>query len=135
MLPSMIWMQLSHVKVSKKLGKNYFSHIIYVLDNKINEGVIYDGFYLSNYARDNVYSSVTVDECQYLCEITDQCRYFIYDLKSAMSGGPFENKCHLKFGVGSRIYLEGGAFGHKYSSGKEHTVCKKKKNIWYSFFS
>ena len=136
MLLSMIWMQPTHVKVSTKLEK-IISHIIYmyVLDNKINEGVIYDGFYLSNYARNNVYRSVTVEECQYLCEITDQCRYFIYDLKSLMSGGPFKNKCHLKFGVGRQIDLEGGAFGHKYSSGKEHTVfCKKKKNICYTFF-
>ena len=111
--------------MSKKTKKNNCSPIIHVLDNKIDEGVIYDGFYISNYdyVGSNVYRSVTVEECQYLCEISDQCRYFIYDLKSLMSGGPFENKCHLKFGVGRRIELEGGAFGHKYSSGNEKYIC------------
>ena len=60
----------------------------------------------------NNYSIVTVDECQYLCEISDLCRYFNYNYDT--------KACFLKFGVG-KIKDFNGAFGHKYSSGDKTT--------------
>ena len=78
----------------------------------------YQGYPLVNYARFNFYSQVTVDECQYLCEISDLCQYFNYVYKNEN----YEHACFLKFGVGKRItdprlIGEGASFGHKYSSG------------------
>ena len=76
----------------------------------------YQGFPLFNYAGYNTYGSVTVDECQYLCEISDLCRYFNYRIDM--------NTCFLKFGVGynNTEFKNNGAFGHKYSSGKQITL-------------
>ena len=79
----------------------------------------YQGYPLANYAGSNTYSQVTVDECQYLCEISDLCRYFNYVNKNEY----YEQACFLQFGVGRRriydekIIGEGASFGHKYSSG------------------
>ena len=63
-----------------------------------------------------MYSRVTPDECQYLCEITDLCQYFNHVIMIDR----FENSCSLQFGVGNRISSVdevGASFGHKYSSG------------------
>ena len=78
----------------------------------------YQGYPLFNYAGVSTYSQVTVDECQYLCEISDLCRYFNYVNKTEQ----YEHACFLKFGVGKlitdeKIIGEGPSFGHKYSSG------------------
>ena len=78
----------------------------------------YQGYPLANYAGSNIYSQVTVDECQYLCEISDLCRYFNYVNKNKN----YEQACFLKFGVGKLVtdekaIGEGPSFGHKYSSG------------------
>ena len=80
----------------------------HVLDKRTIDGVHYQGFPLTNYGGKNVYSQVTVNECQYLCEITTLCRYFNY----------LDKYCNLKFGVGKKVYKYGGSFGYKYSSGK-----------------
>ena len=78
----------------------------------------YQGYPLKNYAGVNSFSQVTVDECQYLCEIFDLCRYFNYVNKNE----EYEKACFLKFGVGrlatdEKFIGEGPSFGHKYSSG------------------
>ena len=80
------------------------------LDNMRMEGINYAGFPLLNYAKTSFYSRVTVEECQYLCEISDLCRYFIYN----------DNGCYLYFGVGEKvspITNTNTVFGNKYSSG------------------
>ena len=81
-------------------------YIKHVLDNKTIKGNQYFGFPLNNYGGRNIYSKVTIDECQYLCEITALCRYFNYG----------NEKCYLKFGVGKK-HETNGYFGYKYSSG------------------
>ena len=87
---------------------------INVLDNKRIENLNYQGFPLKNYGGKNVYSIVTADECQYLCEITNLCQYFNFIIST--------NSCYLKFGVGKKkSYPNDGAFGHKYSSGDNMT--------------
>ena len=82
--------------------------IRHILDNKTIDGYNYLGFPLYNYEGSSVYSQVTVDECQYLCQITDLCRYFNYGS---------DKFCNLKFGVGKKVYKYGGSFGYKNSSG------------------
>ena len=80
----------------------------------------YRGFPLQNYASNNMYSR----ECQYLCEITDLCRYF----NNIIMSGKYENSCMLQFGVGKRISSVdevGASFGHKYSSGKKLFIFKQ----------
>ena len=90
---------------------------ILLLDNKIIDDVAYNGFPLRNFdGREGWYSRVTVEECQYLCEISDLCRYFNYEVK--MEYMQYENLCELKFGGTKREALVGtGLFGHKYSQG------------------
>ena len=88
------------------------------LDNMRMEGINYAGFPLLNYAKTSFYSRVTVEECQYLCEISDRCRYFNYVVKNSK----FDNACYLMFGVGAKVDSEtttgiGGVFGNKYSLG------------------
>ena len=46
-----------------------------------------------------MYPGVNVNECQQLCEITQNCLYFVYDITS--------KRCYLKYGLAD----EGGAFG------------------------
>ena len=104
----------------KSYGKNSHENSqpnILVLDNKIIDDVNYNGFPLKNFGTGNGwYSRVTVEECQYLCEISDLCRYFNYVVKSKYL--QYENLCELKFGGTIREAKEGnGNFGHKYSSG------------------
>ena len=82
--------------------------IRHILDNKTIDGYHYQGFPLTNYGGSNIYGFVTADECQYLCEITDLCRYFNYHNTGS---------CFLKFGVGKQTYTYGGSFGYKYSPG------------------
>ena len=96
---------------------------ILVLENKISDGVIYNGFALRNYAGVSIYNRVTIEECQYLCEITAQCRYFNYGNISR----DYDDGCYLKFGVGHRLSIEREvAFGHKFSSGEELTFAQAK---------
>ena len=86
----------------------------------------YQGFPLRNYAGSNKYQSVTVDECQYLCEKSDLCRYFNYIIKN----GENVNACYLKFGVGFKAnFKNNGAFGHKYSSGKQISQTNLVKTV------
>ena len=94
---------------------------MYVSGNKRIDDLNYQGYPLRNYAGVNIYMSVTVDECQYLCEISDLCRYFNHIIEI----GDVVNACYLDFGIGAMnrnpIYKDNGAFGHKYSSGKQMT--------------
>ena len=126
MMMLMIWIQPTSVVVSIQESvylsifalSDLLSLIIDVLDNERIEGINYSGFPLKNYASTNVYSRVTVEECQYLCEISDRCRYFNYVVKNLK----FYNACYLKFGVGEKVTGEttignGGVFGNKYSLG------------------
>ena len=101
--------------------------IILGLDNKIIDDVNYNGFPLRNFdGLTGWYSRVTVEECQYLCEISDLCRYFNYVVKSTYM--QYENFCELKFGGTKKEAKEGnGAFGHKYSSGNINTFVQKDK--------
>ena len=84
-----------------------------VLDNEINKGFHYQGFPLRNFNGTNFYFFVSLEECQYLCEINDYCMFFNY--LEDMRG------CWLKFGAGKKVseknIKEAGYFGHKYSSG------------------
>ena len=84
-----------------------------VLDNKTIKGYHYQGFPLNNFGDTNIYSTVTVEECQFLCEITPLCRYFNY--------GNSDETCYLKFGVGKKVPKD-GSFGYKYSSGIRRVI-------------
>ena len=101
--------------VSKVHQQDLFQASHSFIDNKIIEGVNYQGLPLLNYAGTHGYSRVTLEECQYLCEITDLCRYFDYVVNSSPE---YKNVCYLQFGVGYRIANDGGAFGHKFSLGE-----------------
>ena len=95
-----------------------FDTIYSLLDNKRIYGVNYQGYPLRNFGPSNIYSQVTVDECQYLCEISGLCRFFNYIKKN----DKLKDACFLKYGTGERVSLkskieEGRSFGHKYSSG------------------
>ena len=75
------------------------------------------GFPLKNVERTNAYPGLNVNECQYLCEITQNCLYFVYNSVS--------KRCYLKYGLAD----EGGVFGpsgsltgHKRSSSKFHKI-------------
>ena len=76
------------------------------------------GFPLKNVEGTNVYPGLNVNECQYLCEITQNCLYFVYNIGYS--------RCRIKFGLADEI----GAFGfnsntfigHKLSSSKY--LCK-----------
>ena len=74
------------------------------------------GFPLKNVEGNNVYPGLNVNECQKLCEITQNCFYFVYNTYN--SANP---KCYIKYGLAK----EGGTFkpsssltGHKRSSSK-----------------
>ena len=104
--------------------------IILGLDNKIIDDVNYNGFPLRNFGfgLNGWYSRVTVEECQYLCEISDLCRYFNFNFNyvAKPSSIQYENICELKFGGTKKEAMEGnGAFGHKYSSGNTNTFVKE----------
>ena len=72
------------------------------------------GFRLENVEGNNVYPGVNVNECQKLCEITQNCLYFVYGITSKL--------CYLKYGLSD----EGGQFrpsttawtGHKFGPSK-----------------
>ena len=89
-------------------------HSLFISDNNKIDNINYQGYPLRNYGVSNIYSRVTVDECQYLCELSDLCRYFNYAVKNSKN----EEACYLKFGVGRRADVV-GAYGHKYSTGKK----------------
>ena len=96
-----------------------------MLDNRTINDTNYEGFPLNNYGGENSYQFVTVEECQFLCEISEMCQYFNYALKN----GKFEKTCFLKYGMGMKVTVE-GSFGHKYSPGEDlYFHCK------FCFFS
>ena len=122
----MSWIQPNHAQVKVLL------FIMSAASNSISvkniAGYVYQGFPLRNYGNfHNIYSQVTVDECQYLCEISDLCQYFNYVTETDMDVGEDEDEdmvtlykaCYLKFGVGKRTEKANGAFGYKYSTGEE----------------
>ena len=83
-------------------------------------GYVYQGFPLRNYGNyHNIYSRVTADECQYLCEISDLCQYFSY-ISEMPKGTPGKTHefCYLKFGMGKKTAVTNGVFGYKYSPGE-----------------
>ena len=61
-----------------------------------------------------MYPGVNVNECQELCEITQNCLYFVYGIDT--------NKCYLKYGLADEDQSWGPSYvsktGHKYSTGK-----------------
>ena len=101
-----------------------------ISDNNKIDDINYQGFPLFNYGgRKNWYSFVTVEECQYLCEETDLCRYFNYGV--IPGGQPEQKACYLKFGVGSEASAKGYAFGHKFSAGKKwNHICFLTHHFW-----
>ena len=76
--------------------------------------MVASGFPLKNVDGDQVYPGINVNDCQELCEITQNCLYFVHgiDIKN----------CYLKYGLAD----EGGQFrpsttaltGHKFSPSK-----------------
>ena len=84
------------------------------IDNYPRRGHHYQGFPLRNFARENAYEKVTVDECQYLCQITKECLYFNHNV---------DDVCWLKFGIGFKKKVDdpdpSRYMGNKYSSGEE----------------
>ena len=86
----------------------------FVSENGTIPKLNYQGFPLNNYGGKNFYQEVSVEECQYLCEITDQCQYFNYNIDE----NSFSNTCFLKYGVGRKEDFN-GLFGHKYSPGNK----------------
>ena len=92
-----------------------------ILDKNTIADYHYQGYPLRNYGAFNVYSQVTADECQYLCQISDLCQYFNYILKTDANVGKvvtLYDVCYLKFGVGKKKEKTDGAFGYKYSLGE-----------------
>ena len=120
MLVSWIQPNCVQVKVSTSI------HLMLSASNPISDkttiaGCHYQGFPLRNYGTKNSYSRVTLDECQYLCEISDLCQYFNY-APEVQLGKPlktFYDLCYLKFGVGKKVNITNGAFGYKYSPGEK----------------
>ena len=115
----MSWIQPNHAQVKVLL------FIMSAASNSISvkniAGYVYQGFPLRNYGNfHNIYSQVTVDECQYLCEISDLCQYFNY-ISEKQQGTPpktYYELCYLKFGVGEKKAVTNGTFGYKYSPGE-----------------
>ena len=70
------------------------------------------GFPLKNVEGNNVYPGLNVNECQYLCEITLNCLYFVHNSDST--------KCYIKYGLSDEGFFgpSGSLTGHKRSSSK-----------------
>ena len=84
-------------------------------DNYPRRGHHYSGFPLRNFANTNEYGKVTVDECQYMCQIASECLYYNHNE---------HNVCWLKYGIGKKSKADEPPnllryMGNKYSSGEE----------------
>ena len=67
----------------------------------------YVGFNLVNHGRGNHgYAGLELTECQELCEKTENCRYFNHN--------KMNDKCFLKYGMGTRKANANFVHGHKY---------------------
>ena len=84
------------------------------VDNYPRRGHHYQGFPLRNFGNENAYGKVTVDECQYLCQIARECLYYNHNV---------DKVCWLKFGIGFKKKVDdpdpSRYIGNKYSSGEE----------------
>ena len=66
-------------------------------------GVRYDGFPLDRPVGQNNYGMVSLADCQFLCNITDQCLFFNFNRT--------EGTCWLKYGMGERFEDDNFMFG------------------------
>ena len=70
----------------------------------------FQGFPLLNHAGVHFYSRLgSKDDCQTLCDLSRGCNFFNYDFTLA--------KCHLKYGVGVKVYAVGTYFGSRSKKG------------------
>ena len=72
-------------------------------------GVRYDGFPLDRPVGQNNYGMVSLADCQFLCNITDQCLFFNFNRT--------EGTCWLKYGMGERFEDDNFTFGFKERAG------------------
>ena len=112
MIHYLTWSKLSSAKVLHSNNVCKFGvYNCFISDNYPRIRHHYDGFHLYNQAGLSCYQYLSLDECQLLCQITDQCLYF-----NANS----QQHCCLKYGVGEKGSAQVGRyFGNKYSSGDE----------------
>ena len=104
--------------------ESFYQH----LDLRLRWGYHYNGFPLVNYEKDtNFYLFVySVEECQYLCQITDLCQYFNYDIDKLI--------CYLKFGIGQKSDHDNDyVFGHKYAYGEFYFSSNLNSNLFLNF--
>ena len=86
---------------------------MFSLDNYPRRGHHYQGFPLRDFANTNAYDKVSVDECQYLCQIARECLYYNHNEHGV---------CWLKYGIGKKKEVNSPDdtryMGNKYSSGE-----------------
>ena len=112
-------MKCAKVKFFFRFNSENVVGIDFISDNYPRSGYHYSGFPLNNFEAVNFYEELSLDECQYLCQITDQCLFFNYSNQSRI--------CYLKHGMGEKkksTGLVGDYFGNKYSSGTFHVIQK-----------
>ena len=101
---------------------NLFYFITHALDKTARKGFIYTGYPLKNKFDKNKYYVSSLDDCQELCDVTENCHYYNYINNSKV--------CFLKYGMGTKKIdkHQTDYFGFKYGTGSGLTirsVCQK----------